>query len=1069
MSVTRFRAVSKLLIKIFLTLTLAGVISTISAVLQHQAANAWAPFGLDKICDVQYNMDAPGVPDSADSPGHKVDGTNVLPNSSKYTDLSDFWAPYGNSGYEWPLYEISPCAPQDAIPRIAANGVANGAFGWITAFAGVMRAYITIPFSSDVISPFLSSQIVKNIYKTFDERLIQAGMLTMLTGLGGLWLLFMFHKNGAKLTLGRMVWALVSAGLAAALIATNVTRNLYTTINGAATQISLVPAAAVSGSCGGKEADAKAAVDCISGALATKMINPVYMYGAMGNNMGDAKAQFITSAGGQPEEVGPGSEVIYNKKSNNYISDKKYLWFDAGGQGDAVKFKLPAAGVVPTVNSDKPTWAEYLRWTSSYTKAEQEAVNAGEVQACAFTSMPPLDKLHEQAEKNPDLCTKKWQVRAALFYAAANGTGGYPTMAGKTPAADRLPAALTTLWANSPAINGISFLGLHRMILNLDLIFLALTLWFRFALMAGTANPAGVRLIIGDHAIWGVKVVGLGLVLAGTVLTQAIVYNTFVDNPMLRGMNLSTRGNVTSMLTFLGLIVSYIMYFRGMRKLVQRSKMLARAQVSSIGGRLKAGSVKALSTGAAAAGAAMTGGATAALVAAGSQVAKEFTKNPNSDLDNVKDAFSTHKARASQKQRERQWQQREEARRANALTQAGAKENYMLEALDEAQGHSNELGTLYSKRGQAEKQYLDDHQSLNTEAKAHHDAANAAQRKTQRLQKDMPKFERDVERGSNLLVGTQEVLRDVNGQTVKGANGQDMTVADVLGQTEQEIRQLENEQHRAQKALDDYLTETNRSVMHTMNLDSEGKPVDATVIDLSTGSETRIPLSEYDADLSMHNVFSTPEDLATYTSLRNTLEATNSNISTANSEYSEFAERIREKTDAFKTQMYDPRMDTATIAATHNLPQEQVAQLRVKFQEHAQARHDLSAARYDRTTETRLAAQAAEQIKKRDAAYRTQLANLDEQIKSKQQDLNNATRRAETIATEIDTNYTTAQQDNRMAAFTPQNPYIVNAQHGQIHLEGKTFSEAAAKVAERIRTVQPNTTIETEEPPKPLT
>ena len=151
--------------RIFIALVVGGLIAIASAMMQHQAADAWAPFGLDKICDAQYTMNAPSFSDSTIESGHTTDGTNIKPTKVSYTDITDFWGAYGSAGYEWTNYESLPCNPVDTGTTTAGTVLSNWIFGAFTGLLGLLRAYINVPFSNDFVEPFLSSQTVQDLFK----------------------------------------------------------------------------------------------------------------------------------------------------------------------------------------------------------------------------------------------------------------------------------------------------------------------------------------------------------------------------------------------------------------------------------------------------------------------------------------------------------------------------------------------------------------------------------------------------------------------------------------------------------------------------------------------------------------------------------------------------------------------------------------------------------------------------------------------------------------------------------------------------------------------------------------
>lgn len=1043
-------AIPKWFVRILLAVILASVITNISAIMQAQVSHAWAPFGLDKICDAQYSMSPPGYSDSPENHGHKVNGTDVSPSNTSYKEIQDPWGAYGTSGYDWVVYETFPCDPGDTAQRTAGNIIANWLFGWLAAMLSLIRAYITVPFSSDLITPFISSDIVKNIFRTFDEKIIQAGVLSLIMSLGMAWILFTIHRNGFKITVSRIIGSIAASSVAAALVSTQITSNLYTNGNKIASDISLIPAAAVAGNCssGGGE-DANTTVKCISGVFSSRVITPVYMYGAIGENKGDEKAKFISGPGKTPEELGPGSEVIYNKKSNSYISDDKFLVFDTGGQGDAVTIKLPDAGVVPTVNSDNPTWSEYMRWTSSYTTAEKQAIDAGEIQACSLTTMPSLEKLHEQAEKTPDLCTKKWQVRAALLYSMAAGGGGYQTAAGKTPFADRLPAVATNFIPTYLMGTAVAFLGMHRMLINLDLIFLALMVWFRFALMSVTGNWGNFKYIVGDHGIVALKIIGLGLVLSGVVLAQGIVYNVFEESPILGGMSLYARGGLTAAVTLLAFITCYILYFRGMRRIIKNNEVLARAQAKTIGGHVKTATVKTLNTGAAAAGAAMTGGMTAGLTAIAMQVLQKSKQKENEELDLEKNFAKGH-TRGSEQQRSRDAKQRKASLQNIAKSQIRDTQPQYHNALDDAFNTADEYESLNEQIGDVQKQHNIKSATLANTAEQQELEQKTANTKKENYATQKAEHDAKLRERVNMLLGSQQQYADSAGNPVMGPNGVPLTYSDKLSEASHALAQARSAQAQAEAKLKQYLSDTDRNVMHQLNYDKNGQAVDVTVTDLATGSTRTAPVSEYDHDFSQANLFSTAEEYSAYQQLKTALDTATGSVREATEGYEALANKLS-GVNGFKADMYTPSIDAATIAQKYNLSTDAVANLRVSFDESKRLNDLRAEAQSQENIARRAAMTARDDLKKEAAAHAKHMTDLTAALSQKDKEYQLSADRAKNLASRIDQAYTNGGMKNIMQEVSSKNPYTITTENRSVTLTGENLRAATEKALNEAR------------------
>lgn len=1038
--------------RIVFAVVLASFISYISALMQAQVAQAWAPFGLDKICDIQYVMDPPAYSTSTVDTGHTTDGLNVTPTKVSYREISDFWGAYGSSGYAWSIYEVAPCQPVDTAVSSAGTILANLPFGWVVTLVELMRAFINVPFSNDFVSPFMSSEIVTNIFRHFDQALVKGGMLAAIMSIGGAWLMFMWHKNGAKLTLTRIFGSIAAAGVASALVTSTVTHGLYTAINTGATQVSLAPAAAVSSSCSGnaKASDAQTTVDCISGSFISRLINPVYASGAIGNNLGDQKAKFISGVGKNPEELGPDSEVIYNKKSNSYISDKKVFFvFDAGGQGDAVKVKLPKAGVVPTVNSDNPTWAEYMHWTSSYTRAEREAVDNGDVRGCNLTAMPGLEKLHEQAEKNPDLCTYKWEVRAALLYSAANGGGGYETAAGKTPFVDRVPASFTSFAALAPVTDFMGLIGLHRMMLNLDLIFLALTLWFRFALIAGTGNWKSLSIIAGDHAIVAAKIVGVGLVLSGTALTQSIAYEAF--EKALPGVPLFIRSILLSVITIVGGIVCYIMYFRGIKKLTEKSALLAASQTNTIGGRMKAGTVKTLNAGAAVAGAAVAGGAGAALTMAGMQAIKGAKREEQEKLD-LEKKFAHGQARGTERQQRRDRKEQEKTRYNNARLYLEDAEPRLNEAIESTLQSGIDYADTRTEIEQAEIQHTAKTKEITGTIETKTAEARTAEEQKNNITEQKRVHDVKMRERTHLLLAAQQQVTDEDGKPVLNEEGQPVTLADKITEAAQALEEAQAKKSEAQQNLEQHLQEKGYTVLHEIKYDKNDQPEAVKITDLATGKVRIAPPAEYDNDFSRQNVFPTAEEYGAYKSLRNAAAAANREANKANRSYEETTDQIKTATDKFSQKMYDFAIPTEKIAKKHNLPTEAVAELRVSFEESADMRDRRQDAMSDENMARRAAKTAQKDLERAEKEYKQQVKDLTAELNEKEAAFKSNANRVRSIATDMDKAYSTGGIENVMKKVTEKDPYIIDTEAGEVHMNGENLRAAVDNVINDVRT-----------------
>lgn len=1029
--------------RIFIALVVGGIIAIASAMMQHQAADAWAPFGLDKICDAQYTMNAPSFSDSTIESGHTTDGTNIKPTKVSYTDITDFWGAYGSAGYEWTNYESLPCNPVDTGTTTAGTVLSNWIFGAFTGLLGLLRAYINVPFSNDFVEPFLSSQTVQDLFKYFDQNLIQAGFLTAVTGIGGSWILLQLHKNGTKLTLFRIIGSIVASAAAAVIITTQVAMGLYSWINSTGSYISLIPAAAVSSTCSGVAAnDPQGTVNCVSGSITSKIINPVYFSGAIGENQGDAKAKFITKIAGQPEEVGPGSKVIYNKKSTAYITDdKNWLGFDSGGQGDKVEITLPAAGVVPTVNSDNPTWGEYMHWTTSYTKAEREAIENGDVKACNFTTMPELEKLHEQAEKNPDLCTQKWMVRAALMYSMANGGGGYPTAAGKTPFADRLPAATSSVIPTALVVDSMAILGLHRLIITLELIFLALMLWFHFVVVAFTGNWSALQNTGLRHALIFAKIVGLGLVLSGTILSSHISYNIFEQ--ALPGIPLYVRSNLSATITVVGFIACYILYFRGMRKFVKMSPALVQAQGKSFTGRIKTTGVTALNIGAAAAGAAVTGGASAALGAAIAGGIKTAQSDKEEKLDVVKE-FDNAQRRATTNQFFRERNRTNQARKQSAANQAIENRDHINKSLTDVIDYNKEYDTLVGQYENAQTEHDQKIGALTNTKNTNENKELEAKNQKEALTQDKTEHDQKIRERLNLMVGANRKVLDENGKPITGPNGETVTYADQINQASAAVNNAKTKQDKAQDALNDYLTKNNLegTSMHTMNYDANNNPTDVTVTDLTTGETNTLPTTHYDHELSQESLFPNPENYQQYQELATALANATAGVTNATSGYEALTQKLRSESDAVSAKMYDPNISNNAIAAEHKISVEQVSGLRGAFKESAELRDQINKLQSDENVSRRAAKTASADIDKAVKAHYKNLENISSALQAKQGEIDAAAKRARELAASTDKLYSENGIDNYMKKVSRSNPYIISTSSGSMSLSGQNMREA---------------------------
>ena len=699
---------------------------------------------------------------------------------------------------------------------------------------------------------------------------------------------------------------------------------------------------------------------------------------------------------------------------------------------------------MPTVNSDNPTWGEYMHWTTSYTKAEREAIENGDVKACNFTTMPELEKLHEQAEKNPDLCTQKWMVRAALMYSMANGGGGYPTAAGKTPFADRLPAATSSVIPTALVVDSMAILGLHRLIITLELIFLALMLWFHFVVVAFTGNWSALQNTGLRHALIFAKIVGLGLVLSGTILSSHISYNIFEQ--ALPGIPLYVRSNLSATITVVGFIACYILYFRGMRKFVKMSPALVQAQGKSFTGRIKTTGVTALNIGAAAAGAAVTGGASAALGAAIAGGIKTAQSDKEEKLDVVKEFDNAHR-RATTNQFFRERNRTNQARKQSAANQAIENRDHINKSLTDVIDYNKEYDTLVGQYENAQTEHDQKIGALNDTKTTNENTELKAKNKKETLTQDKTEHDQKLRERLNLMIGANRKVLDENGKPITGPNGETVTYADQINQASTAVNNAKTKQDKAQDALNDYLTKNNLegTSMHTMNYDANNNPTDVTVTDLTTGETNTLPTTHYDHELSQESLFPNPENYQQYQELATALANATAGVTNATSGYEALTQKLRSESDAVSAKMYDPSISNNAIAAEHRISVEQVSGLRGAFEESAKLRDQINKLQSDENVSRRAAMTASADIDKAVKAHYKNLENISSALQAKQGEIDAAAKRARDLAASTDKLYSENGIDNYMKKVNRSNPYIISTSSGSMSLSGQNMREAVER------------------------
>ena len=223
------------------------------------------------------------------------------------------------------------------------------------------------------------------------------------------------------------------------------------------------------------------------------------------------------------------------------------------------------------------------------------------------------------------------------------------------------------------------------------------------------------------------------------------------------------------------------------------------------------------------------------------------------------------------------------------------------------------------------------------------------------------------------------------------------------------------------------------------------------ITDLATGQVRIAPPAEYDNDFSRQNVFPTAEEYGAYKSLRNAAAAANREANKANRNYEQTTDQIKTATDKFSQKMYDFAIPTEKIAKKHNLPTEAVAELRVSFEESADMRDRRQDAMSDENMARRAAKTAQKDLERAEKEYKQQVKDLTAELKEKEAAFKNNANRVRSIATDMDKAYSTGGIENVMKKVTEKDPYIIDTEAGEVHMNGENLREAVDNVINDVR------------------
>lgn len=604
-----------------LVLTLANWVSEL--ILPQPAA----AFDITKICDPNFQMPEPQSSTVTYTGDVNRDGPQelwVTPSSGSYTGSGTLGAAYGTGGFTWHTYGTSLCQPLDYTTNITTL-VAGFVLSWLVSAASMMGTLLQAAFTTNVANVILENAELSNVLSAINDD-IWGGWYSIIIGAALLFIGYMVVRSRTQKALGDLIWVIVASGLISLSASTTYLSSIATSVNDATNNVANASLFAIAGSgdaCDTVTADSASdlAAQCMTANMANTLVMPVWTTGMVGA-LGNGEAPVILNDTGEQGTAQPGLWVNWNTEGDSVDDNVKFA-----------AVQLPPEGVVPTTNgSGNPSAAEYLRWTQTYTAAEEQAIRDNPDMRCLRSQTPSLEELDEMArteggDSSGELCIKKWAVRAGILYGmkATNPTA-YAAAAGKDDLNARITPAIIAMPISAAAELAIMFVGIMMVFYQLEMVF-----YFFFTILFLMASIVKGPKVMGDWCGWilatALKRVGLGILLGFTLLAFTWIQTLFSDISLTGAgpLVLIFTGMVQQLILIGSMIAVVVMWFK-LRKTLLRGANMERYGSSAPIQALQNAGRKALAVGGSTVAGAVTGGAVGAATAAGTAA---FSKDGN--------------------------------------------------------------------------------------------------------------------------------------------------------------------------------------------------------------------------------------------------------------------------------------------------------------------------------------------------------------------------------------------------------------------------------------------------------
>ncbi|MCT1735906.1 hypothetical protein M3A88_11760 [Kocuria marina] len=803
---------ARITVWVVLAVLLLTAANWISELVIPQPAGA---FDITKICDPSFQMPEPQSSTVTYNGEVKLSGPKelwVTPNDGSYTGSGTLGAAYGTGGFTWHTYGTSLCQPLDYTTNITTL-VAGFVLSWLVSMASMMGTMLQAAFTTPVATTLLENAELSNVLKAINDD-IWGGWYSLLIGGALIFIGYMVLRSQTQRAFSSLLWVIAASGLIAISASTTYLSTLAVGVNNATNNLSNTALFAIAGSgdaCDTVSAETPSdlAAQCMTANMANIMVMPVWTTGMVGG-LGNAEAPVILNDKNEQGTAQPDLWVNWNTEGDSVGKDVKFA-----------AVQLPPKDVVPTVNdSGNPSAAEYLRWTQTYTAAEEKAIRDKPEMRCLRSQTPTLEELDKMArdkggDSSKELCVQKWAVRAGILYGmkATNPTA-YAAAAGK----DDLNARITPGVIAMPFSMATEFIiivaGVLMLFYQLEMVF-----YFFFTIVFLMASVVKGPRVMLDWVGWvgatAIKRVGLGLMLGFTLLAFTWVQSLFSD--------ISLSGAGPLLLIFIGIIqhvilissmiAVLIMWFK-LRKTLLRSTGTERYGTSAPIQALQNAGRKALAIGGATATGALTGGVAGAATAAATTT---LSKDTNI-ISGLRRGVSTGTNMRANK----------EANTA-AKEQVGVAYRGMELSSQEAEGHEKDMAL-------------------------HTQAAETATSEAEALQGEAATAEAEAKSYEN--AANKEFTSFVATSTPEGRRASDdLNLAGMQA----------NESQREMDQIKDARVEfaAKHDLHHLHELDDDGN---LRITDVATGKvETTADTSQYDPRLDVKNALADPQVRDEYT------------------------------------------------------------------------------------------------------------------------------------------------------------------------------------------------------------